>query len=199
MRKSIYKRIKKNKKKPTEAVKKPSFVDKVKQKVAEESAKAKPDQRTAKRAAAKKRVLAKQDADRKAITSTQKKTRRGLKDTEETKKVRAEQKKKKESARQEQINKSKSRTRARAKKPDSGKTASTASTSSTSSSQSAKAAVGKKKATEAVAEVVAKKKEKRVAPSEKIYTDKEGRKYKKVRSTLSKVRGGGMKYKRKYM
>jgi len=202
MRKSIYKRKKSNDKKPTEAVKKANSRGnykggKPKSTISETVKKLDGDKVPSKNKrgeAANKEAtrLKKQEAE---VRSTMKKTARGLRPTEATRKLRAKIAKEKEQ--QKGTTKKKTNRVPTSKAPTKKVNAGTK--IKTPSSETAKAAVGKKKATEAVAEVVKKQKEKRVSPTEKVYTDKEGKKYKKVRTTASKVRGGGMKYRRKYM
>ena len=199
MRKTIYKRRKSNNKKPAGAVKKgssrgnykggkpESTISETVQKLDGEKV---PDKNNRGKAANKEATRL--NEEKKEVQATMKKTARGLRATEATRKLRAKIAKKKE----EQKGSTKKKTnrvptsKAPTKKAVGGKAP---------ASETAKATVGKKKATEAVAEVVKKQKEKRLSPTQKVYTDKEGKKYKKVRTTASKVRGGGVKYKRKYM
>lgn len=209
MRKSIYKRKKKKEEKPTESVKKTGSRGnykggKPKKTVSESLQKLKGDKVPSKRergAAANRAHQAKKDQQAE-INATMVKTRRGLRPTEDTRKLRAKIKAEKDAAQKAQTAKKKTNRVPSSKKPTKKVNAGSkikAPSSKAPSSEAAKAAVGKKKATEAVAEVVKKQKEKRLSPTQKVYTDKEGKKYKKVRTTASKVRGGGMKYRRKYM
>jgi len=211
MRKSIYKRKKKTEEKPTEAVKKGSSRGnykggKPKSTISEALKKADDYLKSGKKVTSKNkrgeganRLANKRKSEQQELQATMKKTSRGSRPTEATRKLRAKIKAEKDAAKKNQPPKKTNRvpsSKAPTKKAVGGKAPVKG---KTSTSEAAKAAVGKKKATEAVAEVVKKQKEKRLSPSQKVYTDKEGKKYKKVRTTASKVRGGGMKYRRKYM